>query len=79
MSITRVMGVDRRAGYVAPLRSTLPNLLLVLLAVYNTIRLFRHAMRRDELQAFMLAAASNTPRSISSPSFAMRATLASGT
>ena len=39
----------------------LPDLLFVLLAVYNAIRLFRHAMWRDELQAFMVAAASNTP------------------
>ena len=61
MSITRVAGADRGAGFVAPIRLVLPDLLFVLLAVYNTIRLFRHVMWRDELQAFMVAAASNTP------------------
>ena len=61
MSITRVAGADRGAGFVAPIRLVLPDLLFVLLAVYNVIRLFRHAMWRDELQAFMVAAASNTP------------------
>jgi hypothetical protein len=61
MSITCVAGADRGAGFVAPIRLVLPDLLFVLLAVYNAIRLFRHAMWRDELQAFMVAAASNTP------------------
>ena len=61
MSITCVAGADRGAGFVAPIRLVLPDLLFVLLAVYNVIRLFRHAMWRDELQAFMVAAASNTP------------------
>ena len=61
MSITRVAGADRGAGFVATIRPVLPDLLFVLLAVYNAIRLFRHAMWRDELQAFMVAAASNTP------------------
>ena len=61
MSITRVAGADRGAGFVATIRLVLPDLLFVLLAVYNTIWLFRHAMWRDELQAFMVAAASNTP------------------
>src|SRR6476469_2194572 len=61
MSITCVAGADRGAGFVAPIRLALPDLLFVLLAVYNVIRLFRHAMWRDELQAFMVAAASNTP------------------
>jgi hypothetical protein len=37
------------------------DLLFGLLVIFNTIRLFRHAMWRDELQAFMLAAASSTP------------------
>jgi len=61
MSIARVAGADRGAGFVATIRSVLPDLLFVLIAVYNAIRLFRHAMWRDELQAFMVAAASNTP------------------
>ena len=61
MSITCVAGADRGAGFVAPIRLVLPDLLFVLFAVYNVIRLFRHAMWRDELQAFMVAAASNTP------------------
>jgi hypothetical protein len=61
MSITRAAGADRGAGFVATIRPVLPDLLFVLLAVYNAIRLFRHAMWRDELQAFMVAAASNTP------------------
>src|SRR5262245_41620801 len=51
MSITRVAGADRGAGFVAPIRLVLPDLLFVLLAVYNAIRLFRHAMWRDELQS----------------------------
>ena len=51
MSITRVAGADRGAGFVATIRLVLPDLLFVLLAVYNAIRLFRHAMWRDELQA----------------------------
>jgi hypothetical protein len=59
MSIARVAGADRGAGFVATIRSVLPDLLFVLIAVYNTIRLFRHAMWRDELQAFMVAAARN--------------------
>jgi hypothetical protein len=58
MSITRVAGADRGAGFVATIRLVLPDLLFVLLAVYNAIRLFRHAMWRDELQAFLVAAAS---------------------
>jgi hypothetical protein len=39
----------------------LPDLLFGVLVIYNTIRLFRHAMWRDELQAFMVAGASSTP------------------
>ncbi|MGH6825920.1 hypothetical protein [Methyloceanibacter sp.] len=61
MSITRVMGVDKNASLAASLRWALPKLLFGLLIIYNTLRLFRHAMWRDELQALMLAEASNTP------------------
>jgi hypothetical protein len=61
MSITRVMSADKNASLGTAFRTVLPNLLLGLLVIYNTIRLFRHAMWRDELQAFMLAEASNTP------------------
>jgi len=50
MSITRVMSADKNAGLVASLRSALPNLLFGLLVIYNTLRFFRHAMWRDELQ-----------------------------
>ena len=39
----------------------MPQLLLALLVVINCARLFRHAMLRDELQSFMLAAASSRP------------------
>lgn len=38
-----------------------PQLLFAILVAINCIRLYRHAMWRDELQAFMLAAASSTP------------------
>src|SRR6266436_3696591 len=41
--------------------SFVANLTFVLLAIVNSVRLFHHAMWRDELQAFMLAAASSTP------------------
>lgn len=68
MSITRVAGADRGAGFVAPIRLVLPDLLFVLLAVYNAIRLFRHAMWRDELQS-----PPATRRSISSPTLNMKA------
>jgi len=37
------------------------NLTFVLLAIVNSVRLFHHAMWRDELQAFMIATASSTP------------------
>src|SRR5262245_60395866 len=68
MSIKRVAGADRGAGFVAPIRLVLPDLLFVLLAVYNAIRLFRHAMWRDELQS-----PPATRRSISSPTLNMKA------
>ena len=64
MSITRVAGADRGAGFVAPIRFVLPDLLFVLLAVYNVIRLFRHAMWRDELQAFMGCGQQHAARSL---------------
>jgi threonine/homoserine/homoserine lactone efflux protein len=35
MSITRAGGADRRAGFVAAIGLVLPDLLFVLLAVYN--------------------------------------------
>jgi len=54
MSITRVMSADKNAGLVASLRSALPNLLFGLLVIYNTLRFFRHAMWRDELQPSLL-------------------------
>ena len=56
MSITRFMNADKSAGPVASLRLALPNLLFCLV-VFNALRLFRYAMWRDELQAFMLAGA----------------------
>jgi hypothetical protein len=60
MSTTLVAGTGKATG-VASLRALLPDILFGLLVIYNTIRLFRHAMWRDELQAFMLTAASHTP------------------
>ena len=39
----------------------MPQLLFALLVGINCVQLYRHAMWRDELQAFMLAAASPTP------------------
>jgi hypothetical protein len=38
-----------------------PDLLFALLASFNTLRLIRHVLWRDELQAYMLGAASATP------------------
>jgi hypothetical protein len=60
MSTTLAAGTGKGTG-VASLRALLPDILLGLLVIYNTIRLFRHAMWRDELRAFMVAAASHTP------------------
>jgi len=37
------------------------DLILILLVIINSMRLFHHAMWRDELQAFMIATASSTP------------------
>ena len=61
MSTTFLAGTNRSAGLAASLRRLLPDLIFGVLVIYNTIRLFRHAMWRDELQAFTLAAAANTP------------------
>jgi hypothetical protein len=61
MSNTRVMSAERDENLAPLLRIVVPNLIFGLLIVFNTIRLFRHAMWRDELQAFMLAKASRTP------------------
>lgn len=61
MSNTRVMSAERDENLAPSLRIVLPNLIFGLLIVFNTIRLFRHTMWRDELQAFMLAKASRTP------------------
>ena len=60
MPATRVLSADGGEGLAVSLRLALPNLLFGLLVVYNTVRLFRHAMWRDELQTFMVTRASNT-------------------
>jgi hypothetical protein len=61
MSTTLLAGANRSVGLAASLRRLLPDLIFGVLVIYNTIRLFRHAMWRDELQAFTLTAAANTP------------------
>lgn len=61
MSTTLLAGANKSAGLAASLRRLLPDLIFGVLVIYNTIRLFRHAMWRDELQAFTLTAAANTP------------------
>ena len=56
-----IPGTARRSELAARLRALTPDLLFSLLVVYNAFRLLHHDMWRDELQAFMLAAASATP------------------
>ncbi len=43
------------------LKSALPDLLFIALAVFNSVRLFRHPMWSDEMQDFLLAKASASP------------------
>lgn len=45
----------------ARLKSAAPDLIFVLLAVFNSVRLFRHPMWSDEMQDFLLAAGSSSP------------------
>jgi hypothetical protein len=45
-------GTERPFGPAAWLGAWLPNLLFGVLVVIDTVRLFRHAMWRDEIQAF---------------------------
>jgi hypothetical protein len=54
-------GTERPSGSAAWLGAWLPNLLFGVLVVIDTVRLLRHAMWRDEIQAFMIAATSATP------------------
>jgi hypothetical protein len=61
MSTARVVSADKSESPAALLRSALPNLLFGLLVIYNTLRFFRHAMWRDELQPFMITVTSATP------------------
>jgi hypothetical protein len=43
------------------LRASIPNLIFAVLVIFNSVRIYRHAMWSDEVQAFTLAAASSTP------------------
>jgi hypothetical protein len=45
----------------ARLSTALPYLLFIALAVFNSVRLFRHPMWSDEMQDFLLAAGSSSP------------------
>jgi hypothetical protein len=54
-------GGDRQAPLLTRLKSAVPDLVFVLLAVGNSVRLFRHPMWSDEMQDFLLAAGSSSP------------------
>ena len=51
MSTTQVVSADKSESLAVRLRSVLPNLLFGLLVIYNTLRLFRHAMWRTSFKS----------------------------
>ena len=56
-----VSAVGERSSVTSRLSAIAPDLIFALLVIINSVRLLRHAMWRDEVQAFMLSAASSTP------------------
>lgn len=51
----------RSPTFAARLKAIWPDLIVYILALINTVRLFRHPMWRDELQDWMIASASTDP------------------
>ena len=61
MAQSRVLGISEPTKSRIGFSTRATDLIFVLLAILNSVRLFRHAMWLDETHAFMLAAASPTP------------------